>query len=74
MTKNLQIALIVLVVLIGIFFLNKSSQSKLDSTSEAIFNDDHEDVFKFLIHMNKKNHSCHGIKKYFQLWFLSACG
>ena len=49
MTKNLQIALIVLVVLIGIFFLNKSSQSKLDSTSKAIFNDDTEDIFKFLI-------------------------
>ena len=49
MTKNLQIALVVLVVLIGIFFLNKSSQSKLDSTSEAIFNDDPEDIFKFLI-------------------------
>ena len=49
MTKNLQIALIVLIVLIGVFFLNKSSQSKLDSTSEAIFNDDTEDIFKFLI-------------------------
>ena len=49
MAKNLQIALVVLVVLIGIFFLNKSSQSKLDSTSEAIFNDNPEDIFKFLI-------------------------
>ena len=49
MTKNLKIALIVLVVFIGIFFLNKNSQSKLDSISEAIFTDDPEDVFKFLI-------------------------
>ena len=49
MAKNLQIALIVLVVFIGIFFLNKSSQSKLDSTSEVIFKDDPEDIFKFLI-------------------------
>ena len=49
MTKNLQIALIILVVFIGIFFLNKNSQSKLESTSEAIFNDEYEDIFKFLI-------------------------
>ncbi len=49
MTKNLQIALIVLAVLIGIFFLNKNSQSKLETVSEAIFTDDPEDIFKFLI-------------------------
>ena len=49
MTKNLQIALTILAVLIGIFLLNKSSQSKLDSTSESIFNNDAEDIFKFLI-------------------------
>ena len=49
MTKNLQFALIVLVVLIGIFFLNKNSQSKLESTSESIFTDDVENIFKFLI-------------------------
>ena len=49
MTKNFQIALVVLVVLIGIFFLNKNSQSKLESTSEAIFTFDVEDIFKFLI-------------------------
>ena len=54
MTKNLQIALVVLAVLIGIFFLNKSSQSKLDSTSEAIFTDDPEDIFKFLIQKGKE--------------------
>jgi len=49
MTKNFQIALIVLVVLIGLFFFNKNSQSKLETVSEAIFNDDIEDIFKFLI-------------------------
>ena len=48
MTKNFQIALVVLVVLIGIFFLNKNSQSKLESTSEAIFTFDVEDIFKLL--------------------------
>ena len=49
MAKNVQIALIVLIVFIGLYFLNKSSQSKLDSTSESIFNNDAEDIFKFLI-------------------------
>ena len=49
MTKNFQIALIILVVLIGIFFFNKNSQSKLETVSEAIFVDDIEDIFKFLI-------------------------
>ena len=49
MTKNVQIALIVLVILIGIFFLNKSSQTKFKSTSDAIFNNKSEDIFKFLI-------------------------
>jgi len=49
MTKNFQIALIILVVLIGIFFLNKNSQSKLETVSEAIFTEDIEDIFKFLI-------------------------
>ena len=49
MTKNFQIALIILVVLIGMFFLNKNSQSKLETVSEAIFVDDIEDIFKFLI-------------------------
>ncbi len=37
MTKNFQIALIILVVLIGIFIFNKNSQSKLETVSEAIF-------------------------------------
>ncbi len=49
MTKNIQIALVVLVVLIGIFFLNKNAQSKLDSVSVAIFTEEEEDIFKFLI-------------------------
>jgi len=49
MTKNLQIALVILIVLVGIFFLNKNSQSKLETVSEAIFTDDSEDIFKFLI-------------------------
>ena len=49
MTKNVQIALIVLVILVGIYFLNKSSQAKFESTSEAIFNAEPEDIFKFLI-------------------------
>ena len=49
MTKNVQIALIVLVILVGIYFLNKSSQAKFESTSEAIFNAEPKDIFKFLI-------------------------
>ena len=49
MTKNFQIALIILVALIGIFFFNKNSQSKLETVSEAIFTEDIEDIFKFLI-------------------------
>ena len=49
MAKNLQISLIILLVLMGLFFFNKNSQSKLNSTSEAIFTHDPEDIFKFLI-------------------------
>jgi len=49
MTKNLKIALIILVVLIGVFFLNKNSQLKLDSTSDLIFTNNPKDIFKFLI-------------------------
>ena len=49
MDKNLQIALIVLLVFIGLFLLNKSSQSKHKSSTEAIFSNDPEDIFKFLI-------------------------
>ena len=49
MAKNLQIALIVLLVFIGLFLLNKSSQSKHKSSTEAIFSNDPKDIFKFLI-------------------------
>ena len=54
MTKNLQFSLIILVVFIGILFLNKNSQSKLESTSEPIFIDDPEDIFKFLIQIGEE--------------------
>ena len=54
MTKNVQIALIVLMILVGIYFLNKSSQTKFESTSEAIFNDEPEDIFKFIIQQNQE--------------------
>ena len=54
MTKNLQIALIILVILIGIYLLNRSSQTKFVSTSEAIFNDELEDIFKFLIQQGEE--------------------
>ena len=54
MTKNVQIALIVLVILVGIYFLNKNYQTKFESTSEAIFNDEPEDVFKFLIQQDQE--------------------
>ena len=54
MTKNVQIALIVLVILVGIYFLNKSSQTKFESMSEAIFNDEPEDIFKFLIQQGQE--------------------
>jgi len=49
MTKNIQIAFIVLVVLIGIYFLNIRSQGKLESISKSIFTYDPEDIFKILI-------------------------
>lgn len=49
MAKNLQIALIVLIVFVGLYLLNKSSQSKHNSSTEAIFTNDPEDIFKFLI-------------------------
>ena len=54
MTKNVQIALIILVILVGIYFLNKNSQTKFESTSEAIFNDEPEDIFKFLIQQDQE--------------------
>ena len=54
MTKNLRIALIVLVALIGIYLLNIKSQGKLESTSTAIFTDDLEDIFKVLIQQGEE--------------------
>ena len=54
MTKNVQIALIVFVILVGIYFLNKSFQTKFESSSEAIFYDDPEDIFKFLIQQDQE--------------------
>ena len=54
MTKNFKIALIVLVVLTGVYLLNIRSQEKLESTSTAIFTDDPEDVFKILIQTGEK--------------------
>ena len=49
MAKNLQIALIVLLVFIGLLLLNKSSQSKHKSSTQAIFSNDPQDIFKILI-------------------------
>ena len=46
MTKNFKVSLIVLMVLIGIYFLNNRSQGKLDSTSTAIFLGNPEDIDK----------------------------
>ena len=54
MTKNVQIALITLVIFIGIYVINKISQTKFESTSEAIFIDDPEDIFKFLIQQGEE--------------------
>ena len=54
MTKNLQIAIVVLVVIIGLFFFHKNSQSKYKSVYEAIFTDDPENIFKFLIQKGEK--------------------
>ena len=54
MTKNLKIALIVLVVLTGIYLLNIRSQGKLESSSTAIFTDDPEEIFKVLIQQGEE--------------------
>ena len=54
MTKNLNISLIVLATLIGIYLLNIRSQGKHESTSTAIFKDDPEDIFKILIQKGDK--------------------
>ena len=54
MTKNFKIALIILVVLIGVYLLNIRSQGKLESTSIAIFRDDPEEIFKVLIQQGEE--------------------
>ena len=54
MTKNFKIALIVLVVLIGVYLLNIRSQGKLESTSTAIFTDDPKEIFKVLIQQGEE--------------------
>jgi hypothetical protein len=69
MTKNVQIALIVLVMLVGIYFLNKSSQTKFESTSESIFNDEPEDIFKFLI---QKGEEALELSRVDTLWRISG--
>ena len=69
MTKNFQIALIILVVLTGIFFLNKNSQSKLETVSEDIFTDDIEDIFKFLI---QKGEEAIELTRIDTLWHISG--
>ena len=54
MTKNLKMALIVLLVLIGVYLLNIRSQGKFESTSTAIFTDDPEEIFKVLIQQGEE--------------------
>ena len=54
MTKNFKIALIVLVVLIGVYLLNIRSQGKFESTSTAIFTDDPGKIFKVLIQQGEE--------------------
>ena len=69
MTKNVQIALIVLVIFVGIYFLNKSSQAKFESPSEAIFNSDPENIFKFLI---QKGEEAIELSRVDTLWRISG--
>ena len=54
MAKNLQISLIILGILIGFYFINNSSQSKLVTKSEPIFTGNSEDIYKFLIQNGKE--------------------
>ena len=49
MTKNIQISLITLVVLLAIFLFINNTQSKLNSTSIPIFTNDANNISKFLI-------------------------
>ena len=54
MTKSFKISIVVLVSLIGIYFINNKSQRKFDSTSSSIFTEDPEDIFKFLIQQGEE--------------------
>ena len=54
MTNNFKIALIVLVLLIGVYLLNIRSQGKFESTSTAIFTDDPGKIFKVLIQQGEE--------------------
>ena len=54
MTNNFKIALIVLILLIGVYLLNIRSQGKFESTSTAIFTDDPEEIFKVLIQQGEE--------------------
>ncbi|MBT5077431.1 MAG: hypothetical protein HOM61_00785 [Candidatus Marinimicrobia bacterium] len=49
MTKNLKIALILLVVLAGVYFLNQRGQSQYSSQSSQLFSVNAESVSRFLI-------------------------
>jgi len=49
MTKNLQIGIAVLVVLIGLYFLNSSNQKQHTSTSTDLFMGNVDDIHKILI-------------------------
>jgi hypothetical protein len=49
MTKNLKIALISLVLLAGVYFLNQRGQSQYSSHSSQLFSVKAEDVSRFLI-------------------------
>ena len=49
MTKNIKIALIVFLFLLGIFLINNNSQGKLNSTSIPIFSENPQKITKVLI-------------------------
>ena len=54
MTNNLKIALIILLIFVGIYFLNNFSQTKFESPSEIIFNNEPKDIIKFLIQQGEE--------------------
>ena len=49
MTKNFKIALIILCILVGYYFITNKNQNDLISKSTSIFSDDPNDIFKILI-------------------------